>query len=143
MVSAQTWLHGETRLEMGVPTGITAPKPSPISAFQRTSHIAGRSLLHQLEVGMHAPNSGLSGSEYARRVGIPQGALKDQICAARVAGSISGHPLNKTSQLTAIHAALRCLCSATRPKRRSEKQTAIAATNQYSEGKQSKFTPNW
>jgi hypothetical protein len=41
--------------------------------------------LHPLEVGLHAPHSGLSVREDARRAGIPDNTLGTQVKSARVA----------------------------------------------------------
>jgi hypothetical protein len=65
--------------------------------------------LSPLEIGLHALGSELNGSEYARQIGVPQGTMKDRICAARVAQEISRYPLNdfldRWQSLSAIHAA--------------------------------------
>lgn len=43
-----------------------------------------QSELHPLEEGIHALNSGMNGSEYARQIGKPQTTIADKIKAARV-----------------------------------------------------------
>jgi ParB-like chromosome segregation protein Spo0J len=48
-----------------------------------------QSELHPLEEGLHALKSGMSGSEYARRIGKPQPTVAFRIQAARVAAAIS------------------------------------------------------
>ena len=48
-----------------------------------------QSELHPLEEGYHALQSGLSGHEYARRVGKPQRTVADRLSAARVAQGVT------------------------------------------------------
>jgi ParB family chromosome partitioning protein len=70
--------------------------------------------LSPLEYGMHALEAtdkgkwGNSAKAYEERLGIPQGTMKDRICAARVV-KVSGQPLTlfaeKTQHLSTIHSA--------------------------------------
>ena len=84
-------------VELGI-VKVKSPLEQAIAAFQRLSEEDAymqlvlcntQSELHPLEEGIHALNSGLNGSEYARKIGKPQPSIAFKIQAARVLDSIS------------------------------------------------------